>query len=77
MLHSVLISLQQGAVFKNDTDNPNRFKVIYIWILNVCDYTVTAVELPYWLCFAHIKIKNLLNFLHFYQLVVKEIITVS
>lgn len=42
MLRSVLTSLQQGVVFKNDTDNSKRFKMIYIWILNYWDDTVRA-----------------------------------
>lgn len=56
MLHSVLTSLQQGAVFKNDIDNPKCFKVTYVWILNAWDETLRA-ELPYWLCFARIRIE--------------------
>lgn len=54
MLLSVLTALQQGAVFKNDTDNPKHLKVIYIQIKNDWDCTVRA-ELPDWLCFAQIK----------------------
>lgn len=40
MLHPVLTSLWQQVVFKNNPNNLNHLKGIYMWILNVLGFYI-------------------------------------